>query len=112
MRKAPEQPYGVEIYTVDGMFIKQMVIPKTGTLVPTHAHAWDHVSMLAIGAVKIWRDGVGGEIVHAPTGIFIKAGVKHAFLALEDNTIIFCVHNLHSEAAVKVLEEHDLALEC
>jgi quercetin dioxygenase-like cupin family protein len=103
-----EQPTGVEIHTADGVFIKQMVIAKRWTVVPQHEHAWDHTSMLALGAVALWRDGKFDRTYDAPTGIFIEAGVKHTFQSLVDNTIIFCVHNLHGEHAVKILEEHQL----
>lgn len=103
-----EQPTGVEIYTTDGVFIKQMVIGRRGTVVPQHAHAWDHTSMLAFGSVAVWRDGIFDRVYEAPSAIFIRAGVKHTFHSLIDNTIIYCIHNLHGEQAVKILEEHQL----
>lgn len=108
LKPADEQPYGVEIHTADGVFIKQMVIPKSGTIIPQHSHRWDHTSMLAKGSVFVWKDGVLDKQYTAPAGIFIKAGVKHTFQSLDDDTIIYCIHNLHGEDAVKVLEEHDL----
>jgi quercetin dioxygenase-like cupin family protein len=105
---AARQPYGVEINTADGVFIKQMVIPDHGTIVPQHSHQWDHTSMVASGSVAVWKGREFLGIFEAPTGIFIKAGIKHTFQSLEDNTIIYCIHNLHGEQAVRVLEEHDL----
>jgi hypothetical protein len=104
-----EQPYGVEIHSTDGIFIKQMVIPTAGTLVPQHSHTFDHLSMLATGAVRVWKDGVlvGDKV--APCGITIVAGSKHAFLALEDRTTIYCIHNLHGANDVGVLSEHQFA---
>lgn len=102
------QPFGIEIFTADGVFIKEMRIPKARTLVPQHSHAYDHTSMLARGSIRMWRDGAYcGEKV-APCGIFIAAGVKHSFLSLEDDTIIYCVHNLHGSEAVEVVEEHEI----
>lgn len=103
-----EQPPVVEFHTADGLFIKQMYVAKAGTLIPQHSHAWDHTSMLARGSVRVWVGGViKGEHV-APTGIFIEAGVKHLFQTLEDETIVYCIHNLHGEDAVRVLAEHQL----
>jgi hypothetical protein len=108
-RPAAEQPYGIEVYTVDGLFLKQMAVPKAFSLIPQHAHAHDHLSMLAKGSVQVFRDGAcDGEYV-APVGIEIKAGIKHAFLTLEDDTIIYCCHNLHGEQMVKIMAEHGLA---
>jgi hypothetical protein len=44
----------------------------------------------------------------APAGILIRAGVKHIFLSLVDETIVYCIHNLSRSDAVEVLAEHHL----
>ena len=103
------QPSVVEITTNDGVFIKQMFIRNAGTFVPQHAHVWDHTSMLARGSVFCWKDGVLDQRYIAPAAIFIAAGVKHLFQSLENNTVIYCIHNLHSEDKVAILAEHDLS---
>lgn len=103
-----EQPPVVEFHTVDGVFIKQMYIAKAGTLIPQHSHAWDHTSMLATGWVWVWADGVSLGEFKAPAAITIKAGVRHTFQSLAHDTMIYCIHNLHGEEAVKVLAEHNL----
>lgn len=100
-----EQPADDVEFTAGGIFVKQMAIAKAGTAIPQHSHAYDHMSMLAAGSVRVWKDGVFDAEYTAPTGIFITAGVKHAFLSLEDNTVIYCVHKLHSDR-VEILEEH------
>lgn len=102
------QPYGVETITTDGVFIKQMFIRNAGTCVPQHAHVWDHTSLLAKGSVFCWKDGKLDQRYEAPAAILVKAGVKHMFQSLEDDTILYCIHNLHSEDKVAVLAEHDL----
>jgi dTDP-4-dehydrorhamnose 3,5-epimerase-like enzyme len=43
--------------------------------------------------------------------IWIEKGVKHKFQTLEDETVVCCLHNLHGEEQIKVLEEHQLELE-
>jgi len=106
-----EQPPVVEWVEADGLFIKQLFIAKEGTIIPQHAHVFDHVSLVAVGAIRVWKDDVLAGDVVAPTPVFIAAGVKHKFMALEPNTLIFCCHNLKGEAAVKILAEHDLLLE-
>lgn len=95
-------------YEADGIFIKQMHIKKEGTTVPQHSHKYDHVSMLARGSVHVWADGIHVGKHVAPHGIFIKAGVKHKFLSLEDDTIIYCVHNVARAGVPEVKEEHQL----
>jgi len=91
-----EQPELVEIYDdADGIYIRQIQLKKQGYGVPGHKHTYDHTSMLATGAVRAWRDDKFiGDFV-APTGIKILAGCFHKFVALEDNTVMYCIHNTH-----------------
>lgn len=102
------QPHGVEIAITDDIFVKQMVLDKAGTLVPQHTHAYDHLSMLAVGSVRIWRDGKLDGDYQAPCGIVIKAGVAHMFLSLEDNTIVYCVHNISHSGDIDILRENTI----
>lgn len=106
--EAVQIPPGVEIHMADGIFIKQMHIPKKNTLVAQHSHAYDHTSMIARGSVRVWEDGALAGSYVAPTGILIKAGVMHTFQSMEDDTVVYCIHNLHGEAAVKVLAENGI----
>lgn len=99
---------GVEIVCTDGVFIKQMVCKLKNTLIPQHSHKHSHHSMLATGAVRVWCDGELKGEYHAPSAIFIKEGCKHKFITLEDNTIIYCIHNISRTGEVDVLEEHQI----
>lgn len=101
-----DQPSSVEIKIVDDIFIKSMEIQHKHMVVPQHSHKYDHVSMLALGTVRLWKDGVLMGDYKAPQGILIKAGCKHTFQSLEDNTIIYCIHRLHDTDEVEILEEH------
>ncbi len=96
----------VEFKTVDGMFIKSIFLPRKG-LYPQHSHAFDHTSLLARGAVNLWKEN---EVLFyvAPAIIWIEKEVKHKFQTLEDETLIYCLHNLNGEEQVRVLEEHHL----
>ncbi len=94
--------------TADGIFIKRVVVPKRKSLVPQHAHMWDHTTLLTNGSMAVWAEGIIGRDYRAPASIFIPKGVKHLFRTLEDNTMFFCIHNLHGADAVAILAEHDL----
>ncbi len=98
----------IEFYIDGGLFVKQMSMPFTGTLVPQHSHAYDHVSMLALGSVRVWADNILVGDFTAPKPITIKAGVKHTFMSLEDDTLIYCIHRLDENNEVPILEEHQL----
>lgn len=104
-----EQPPLWEHTSVDGIFIKQMLLKAAGTAIPQHAHAYDHTSMLARGRIRAWSgDELMGEF-EAPCPIFIKAHIKHTFLSLENDTLIYCIHNAGRTGAVEVVEEHQFA---
>jgi quercetin dioxygenase-like cupin family protein len=103
-----EQPHSVELAIVDGLFVKTMEVQKAGTYIPQHSHRYDHASVLARGSVRIWQDGeLMGEF-RAPKIITIKAGAKHTFLTLEDNTLVLCIHNVSRSDAVEIADEHHL----
>jgi quercetin dioxygenase-like cupin family protein len=103
-----DQAVIVDTQTADGIFIKQITVPKKDSWAPQHAHVWDHSTLLTSGSMFVWKDGVLDRQYKAPAVIFIPAGVKHLFRTLEDNTVFFCIHNLHSEQAISVLEEHQI----
>ena len=102
------QPSIWEHTSVDGVFIKQMYLKDAGTLIPQHAHQYDHTSMLAKGRIRAWADGeLMGEF-EAPYPIFIKAKVKHRFLSLEPDTLIYCIHNVSRTGSIQIHAEHQL----
>ena len=98
------QPPQWEHHTPDGMFIKQMYLKDQGTIIPQHAHLYDHTSMLAKGSVRAWADEQLLGDFEAPYPIFIRAHVKHTFLSLENDTLIYCIH----KDAPVVVSEHSV----
>ncbi len=108
LHASDEQPHTVAHHTADGIYIMEIVVPKAHSLIPQHSHVYDHTTMLVKGKIKVWEDGkfIGDKI--APTGIFIKAGVKHSFLTLEDDTILYCIHNVTRTGEVEIKEEHQI----
>lgn len=106
--RAQCQPYGKEYTAADGVFIKEMRIPKTGTRVPQHSHEYDHTSFLAKGSIVAKADGVLIGQFQAPYPIYVRAGVKHEFQSLEDDTLVLCIHNVSRTGAVEVREEHQI----
>lgn len=94
----------VEWCMADNVFIKQMAMANAGTLVRQHVHTFDHTSMVATGSVRIWKNGEEWKDVKAPMPIFIGRDTAHTFMSLEDNTVIYCIHN--APGGVVSLEEH------
>lgn len=72
-----------------GLYAKQMHLPAKHFAV-SHAHAYDHLSILAKGDVTVEVDGVRTEY-KAPACINILAGLHHTITAHEDS-VWFCIH--------------------
>ena len=101
-----DQPPVVEIKLCPGLFVKQMLIGKANQYVPQHSHAHAHLSMIAAGAVFVWKDGAPLGRFDAPRGIVIEPGCKHTFAAMVDNTIVYCIHRVGADGEPEVLAEH------
>lgn len=88
------------ISIVSNCWVKQMKFEKAGHRHKGHSHTFDHQSLLAAGSVEC---NVNGAVsVHtAPTIIYIRAGLTHGFKALEDNTVMYCVHPLRDGERVE-----------
>jgi hypothetical protein len=90
----------VQISCVSNVYIKQMSFVKAGDLERGHSHVFDHVTLLASGKIRVTALGQSTEFT-APHHIFIKAGVVHELLALEDNTVVHCIHALRDGERVE-----------
>ena len=77
-----------------------MSFVKAGDLERGHSHVFDHVTLLASGKIRVTALGQSTDFT-APHHIFIKAGVVHALLALEDNTVVHCIHALRDGERVE-----------
>ena len=73
----------------DGLYAKQMSLPK-GYEAISHAHKYNHLSLLAKGKVIVRTDDSVAEYI-APAMIEIKAGVHHSITAHED-VVWYCIH--------------------
>src|SRR5216683_1544851 len=98
-----EQPEIVDFETIDHVSINVMRIQKALSFVPQHSHTYEHGTLLAKGAVWVWLDGHLDKQYRAPCLIRIRAGVKHLFQTLEDDTILACIHNTMRKEIVEVL---------
>lgn len=81
-----------EFYECGNLMIKMMPLPYAGYSVMTHAHHYDHITMIANGAVMI-TTGETEVIYKAPALVTVKAHTHHGIVALEDNTVAYCIHD-------------------
>lgn len=88
----PDTPE-VHITCVANVFSRQMHFKKAGDMEHGHSHCFDHITLLAKGKLQLTAMGKTTEFV-APHQIYIKADVVHELVALEDDTVAFCIHAL------------------
>lgn len=79
----------VQHHFSSGVYAKEMHVPA-GCTIGSHAHKFDHLSLLARGTVIVHTDETT-ERFTAPACLTIKAGVHHEITALTD-TVWYCIH--------------------
>ena len=84
-----------------GVYAKQMLLPAKHFAV-SHAHAYDHLSILAKGSVTVEVQGAEKDYM-APACITILAGQHHTITAHEDS-VWFCIHATDETDAANVDE--------
>lgn len=98
----------VKISIVANTWVKQMNFQKAGDINFGHKHSFDHQTLLAKGSVKIQVNGID-TVFNAPHIIFIGAGYEHGMVALEDDTIVYCIHALRDgENVGDIIDPEDI----
>lgn len=87
-----DQPH-VQIGCVANLFSRQMHFKNAGDIEHGHTHPFDHLTLLASGALRVTVNGNATDF-KAPHMIYIKAEHNHQLVALEDNTVAYCIHAL------------------
>jgi len=68
----------------DGVYARKMLLPA-GHYAVTHAHEYDHLSILAAGRVTLEVDGDSRELI-APTCVTILANKHHQIVAVDGDS--------------------------
>jgi hypothetical protein len=93
------QEPNVQIACVANLWCKQMHFAQAGDVKSGHRHLFDHLTLLARGAVAVNVEGVVTDFT-APAMIYIQAGKEHTITATVDDTVAYCIHALRSGDAV------------
>lgn len=91
--KNPEP--AITIACVANLFSRMMYFRKAGDTEFGHTHAFDHLTLLAHGSVLCKVEGQETTFT-APHMIYIHKDKLHEFVALEDDTVAYCIHALRS----------------
>lgn len=84
----------VELGYFGNIWVRQNTLLKTGDSFAGHKHKFDHVTLLAQGAVTVEVEGRSPKKFVGPTFIVIRKELNHKITALQDNTIYYCVFAL------------------
>lgn len=86
----------IKIGCVSNLWSRQMHFVKTGDTEKGHTHNFDHLTLLAAGTLRVKVDGKETTF-KAPNMIYIKKDMVHELVALEDNTVAYCIHALRAQ---------------
>lgn len=84
---------------VANLYSRMMHFVHKGDIEQGHTHAFDHLTLLASGSLQVTVEGVTTDFT-APHMIYIKADKNHELVALEDNTVAYCIHALRDGVGV------------
>jgi quercetin dioxygenase-like cupin family protein len=97
--KEPE----IQIGCVSNIYIRMMNFKNAGDVEHGHTHEFDHTSFLTRGSVRLTVDGIVKEFT-APHMILIAKNKEHEVVALEDDTIVCCIHGLRDNDSGDILD--------
>ncbi len=85
-----------DLKIVDNVLVKLHHFAEKGDTHKTHAHEFDHITLLAAGSVSMVHDNGEAEY-KAPHLIVTPKGINHQFTALEPNTVFCCIHAIREK---------------
>jgi len=83
----------VKLGCVANLFSRMMHFKEVGDVEYGHTHMFDHLTLLASGRLQVTVEGHVSEFT-APHMIYIKKDKMHELVALEPNTVAYCIHAL------------------
>lgn len=89
---APE----VKMASTGSIYVRAMLFAKAGDVEQGHAHTYDHFTLVSSGKVRVESNGREVDVPELEI-VFIPKNVVHRITALEDNTVVCCLHALHSK---------------
>lgn len=93
----------IQIGCVANLWSRQMHFAKAGDIEHGHVHQHDHLTLLAAGSLRVTVDGKVSEF-KAPQMIYIHKDKNHELVALEDNTVAYCIQALRDKDTGDILD--------
>ena len=93
----------ISIGCVANLFSRMMRFEKAGDTEHGHTHQFDHLTLLASGSLRVTVEGKTTDF-KAPHMIYIHKDKNHELVALEDNTVAYCIHALRDKDSGEILD--------
>lgn len=93
----------VLIGCVANLYSRMMHFKNVGDVECDHVHQFDHLTLLATGSLRVTVDGVATEF-KAPHMIYIQKDKNHELVALEKDTLAYCIHALRDRETTDILD--------
>lgn len=90
----------VQLSCVSNLYIRLMHFKRVGDIEHGHSHPFDHISLLSSGKAKVTVEGQS-KTFDAPHMIFIAKEKTHEIEALEDGTVMLCIHPIRNGERVE-----------
>jgi hypothetical protein len=86
----------IKIGCVANLFSRMMLFKQIGDIEYGHKHQFDHLTLLASGSLRVTVEGKTTDFV-SPNMIYIHADKMHELVALQPNTVAYCIHALRDK---------------
>jgi quercetin dioxygenase-like cupin family protein len=93
----------VKLGCVANLFSRMMHFKSAGDVEHGHTHSFDHLTLLATGSLRVTVEGKTTDF-KAPHMIYIHKDKNHELVALEDNTVAYCIHALRDKSSDEILD--------
>lgn len=93
----------IKMACVANLFSRMMHFERKGDTEIGHTHQFDHLTLLASGSLMVTVDGKKTQF-DAPHMIYIHADKEHELVALQDNTVAYCIHALRDKENNEILD--------
>lgn len=93
----------IQLGCVANLFSRMMHFKSAGDIEHGHTHAFDHLTLLATGSLRVTVEGKTTDF-KAPHMIYIHKDKNHELVALEDNTVAYCIHALRDKDSNEILD--------
>jgi hypothetical protein len=93
----------IAIGCVANLWSRQMHFQKAGDIEHGHTHQFDHLTLLAKGKLRVTVNGKASHFA-APCMIYIHKDHEHELVALEDDTVAYCIHALRTADQSDILD--------